>query len=67
MKNVKKMVVTGGAGFIGSHIVDELFKRRFDVYVADVHVVDNLVAGKKENVNPRAVFHEADVRDYDAL
>ncbi|MCI0679729.1 NAD-dependent epimerase/dehydratase family protein [bacterium] len=67
MKNVKKMVVTGGAGFIGSHIVDELFKRRFDVHVADVHVVDNLAAGKKENVNPRAVFHEADVRDYDAL
>ncbi len=52
-----KVVVTGGAGFIGSHIADALVAEGYDV-----HVVDNLAAGKKENVNPKAVFHNADIR-----
>lgn len=41
----KKVLVTGGASFIGSHIVDELVKRR-----ANVRVVDNLSSGTKENI-----------------
>jgi len=41
-----KCLVTGGAGFIGSHIVDALVAEGYDV-----HIVDNLSSGKKENVN----------------
>jgi nucleoside-diphosphate-sugar epimerase len=62
MSKNKKAVVTGGAGFIGSHIVDALIKEGYEV-----HVVDNLIAGKKENVHPKAVFHKVDIRDVDAL
>jgi UDP-glucose 4-epimerase len=53
-----KIVVTGGAGFIGSHVVD--------AYVAaghDVLVVDDLSTGKRENLNPRARFHQLDIQD----
>ncbi len=47
----KKILVTGGAGFIGLHTVDALIKRG-----AKVVIVDNLVTGKKENLNPKANF-----------
>ncbi len=57
-----KIIVTGGAGFIGSHIVDTLINGGYEV-----HVVDNLSAGKKENVNPKATLHVVDIRDKDAL
>src|SRR5580698_8175856 len=53
-----KILVTGGAGFIGSHIVD--------AYLQDGHevtVVDDLSSGKKKNLNPAARFVAADVRD----
>jgi UDP-glucose 4-epimerase len=55
-------LVTGGAGFIGSNLVDALL-------VADhtVAVVDNLTTGKQANVNPAARLHEVDVRDEDAV
>ena len=60
---VKKAVVTGGAGFIGSHITDALIERGFDV-----HVVDNYAGGKRaDRMNPKAAYHEVDVRDYDKL
>lgn len=55
-------MVTGGAGFIGSHLVDELIRRGYRV-----RVVDNLVAGKKEHVNPGAEFHQVDIRDSTSL
>ncbi|HJT10842.1 MAG TPA: NAD-dependent epimerase/dehydratase family protein [Candidatus Nitrosotalea sp.] len=45
MKKISKVVVTGGAGFIGSHIVDELIKREIETYV-----VDNLSTGSLENL-----------------
>ena len=51
-----KALVTGGAGFIGSHIVDLLV---FEGH--DVAVVDNLVGGSRTNVNPNARFHQVDV------
>ena len=53
-----KILVTGGAGFIGSHVVD--------AYVTaghDVAVLDNLSTGREANVNPAAHFHRADVTD----
>ena len=53
-----RAVVTGGAGFIGSHVVDALVERG-----DEVTVVDNLSSGKRENLNPAARFVEADIRD----
>src|SRR3989344_3696092 len=59
----KKAIVTGGAGFVGSHITDALIDRGFEV-----HVVDNYAAGKREDrFNPKAIYHEVDIRDYEKL
>jgi UDP-glucose 4-epimerase len=52
-----RVVVTGGAGFIGSHVVEALVVRG-----DEVHVLDNLASGKRENVPDEARFHEADIR-----
>jgi UDP-glucose 4-epimerase len=59
-----KVLVTGGAGFIGSHLVD----RALADGAAEVHIVDTLVNGREENVGPalasgRAVLHVEDVCD----
>jgi len=54
----KKILITGGAGFIGSHLVNELVLQKNRVIV-----VDNLSSGKKENVHPKATFYKTDVRD----
>ena len=53
-----RAVVTGGAGFIGSHLVDALVARG-----DEVHVVDTLVTGRRENLSPEATLHERDVRE----
>jgi UDP-glucose 4-epimerase len=52
-----RAVVTGGAGFIGSHVVDALVARG-----DEVHVLDNLTHGKRENLADAAQLHEADIR-----
>ena len=57
-----KAIVTGGAGFIGSHLVDALIERGDEVIV-----IDNLVAGKKENINSKADFHKLDIRDLEKI
>jgi len=55
-KKYKKALVVGGAGFIGSHVVDMLIKRRIRVYV-----VDDLSSGKKTNINPNARFYKMSI------
>jgi UDP-glucose 4-epimerase len=52
-----RAVVTGGAGFIGSHVVDELLARG-----DEVHVLDNLSSGKRENLSGQAELHVGDIR-----
>lgn len=51
-----KILVTGGAGFIGSHLVDRLIEEGHRVVV-----VDNLSTGKRENLNPKANFYKIDI------
>ncbi len=57
-----KILVTGGAGFIGSNVVDAVIKEGHEVAV-----VDNLSTGKEENVNPSAQFYNTDITDVEAL
>ena len=56
-----KAIVTGGAGFIGSHMVDLLVKENFEVLV-----IDNLINGRVENINKSSnvKFLKADISDY---
>lgn len=53
-----KILVTGGAGFIGSHVQDAYLDAGHDVVV-----MDNLYTGRKEFVNPRSKFYEVDIRN----
>ena len=51
-----KFLITGGAGFIGSHLTDKLIEKNHKVVV-----LDNLSTGKKENLNKKAKFYKADI------
>jgi UDP-glucose 4-epimerase len=53
-----RTLVTGGAGFVGSHVVDALLE-----HGDEVHVVDNLSTGSRENLAAGAELHELDIRD----
>ena len=59
---MKSILVTGGAGYIGSHTVKALLDIDYDV-----HVLDNLVTGSREAVDKRAHFKQLDVYDEVAL
>jgi len=54
-----KILVTGGAGFIGSHVADLLVNTDYEVCI-----IDNLSSGKKENVNKSAKFYQNDLSDF---
>jgi UDP-glucose 4-epimerase len=58
-----RILVTGGAGFIGSHTVDALVAAGAHA----VSVLDGLSSGKREQVNPAARFYEADLRNAEAI
>jgi UDP-glucose 4-epimerase len=53
-----KSIVTGGAGFIGSNVVDQLVKLNHEVVV-----VDDFSTGKQENINPKATVYQVDIAD----
>lgn len=53
-----KVLVTGGAGFIGSHVVDALIQDGYEVVI-----VDDLSTGRESNINPSAKFYKMDIRD----
>ena len=53
---MQKAIVTGGAGFIGSNLVDKLIEQGIEVTI-----LDDLSTGKKENINPKAKFIECDI------
>ncbi|MBU0649257.1 NAD-dependent epimerase/dehydratase family protein [Patescibacteria group bacterium] len=58
----KKAIVTGGAGFIGSHMVDHLLKKGFRVAV-----IDNLKTGKRENISAKAKFYKQDITNLKSI
>lgn len=57
-----KCLVTGGAGFIGSNLVDALVGLGFNV-----HIIDNLSNGKRENIHKKATLHVLDITDLKAI
>lgn len=54
---MRKILITGGGGFIGSHIVDSLINEDYEVIV-----IDNLSRGKEANINPKAKFYKLDIQ-----
>lgn len=62
VKPKEKSLVTGGAGFIGSHLVDKLIERGHQAVI-----IDNLSTGKKENLNPGADFYNLDICDFNKI
>ncbi len=57
-----KVLITGGAGFIGSYLVDRLIRDGHKVVV-----IDNLFTEKKENLNPEANFNNLDICDFNKI
>src|SRR6056297_2237833 len=53
---MSKVLVTGGAGFIGSHLVDKLIEQNKEVVI-----VDDLSTGKKDYINPKAKFYNLSI------
>ena len=59
---MENILVTGGAGYIGSHVVERLIKLRKNVFI-----VDNLSTGKMKLINKKAKFFKCDIKNYKRL
>ena len=59
---MKKILVTGGAGYIGSHVVEQLIKIKKNVVI-----IDNLSTGRKKLLNKKAKFFKCDIRNFKKL
>src|SRR3972149_1250547 len=57
-----KCIVTGGAGFIGSHVADLLVELGHEVVI-----LDDLSTGRVSNLNPNAAFHQVDIRRLETI
>ena len=57
-----KILITGGAGFIGSHIQDAYINKGHNVIV-----IDNLSTAEKKNINSKSIFYNADITKYDEI
>jgi len=55
---MQKVIVTGGAGFIGSNLVNELIRRGIEVTI-----IDNFSSGQRKNINPKAILYEIDLSE----
>src|SRR5260370_29243275 len=58
----RRVLINGGAGFIGSHLADAIIERCFRV-----QILDNLSTGHRRNLNPRAALIQGDIRDSDSI
>lgn len=56
------ILITGGAGFIGSHVSDIFINNGYDVII-----VDNLVTGNIDNINKKAIFYNIDIKDFSGI
>ena len=56
---MNNILITGGAGYVGSHVTEKLIKYNFKVFI-----IDNLSTGSKKLINNRAVFYKLDINDY---
>ena len=61
MKNLN-ILVTGGAGYIGSHVVEVLVKKKYNVII-----FDNLITGHKKLINKKAQFIRGDIKSYNKI
>ena len=61
MNKIEKVIVTGGAGFIGSNLVKKLVEKY------EVHIIDNLSTGSKDKIHPKAKFHKADIKNLKSM
>lgn len=57
-----RYLITGGAGFIGSHLTDKLIENGHEV-----KIIDNLLTGKRGNLNPKADFYNFDICDFEKI
>jgi nucleoside-diphosphate-sugar epimerase len=59
---MQRVLVTGGAGFIGSNLIDRLIEQKVQVII-----LDDLSTGNQENINSKAIFHKVDISDTSKL